>query len=74
MAVGLKAVQEEFNDMMEELRSFAEVMANKHNSLELDENGFYYVVASGPLEDIIPELEKQLKKLHRIYNERQRPA
>lgn len=63
---GLNSIQLDFNEEMNELRAFAEVMARKHNTLELDENGFFYVSAAGPLEEVIPVVEKQLEKLERI--------
>jgi hypothetical protein len=67
---GLHQVRTEFNEQLDEMMAFAEVMSQKQNSIELDENGFFYVTASGPLEEIIPTLRKQLEKLERIKNQR----
>jgi len=63
---GLYSIRRDFNDEMEELIAFAEVMARKHNTLELDDQGFFYVTATGTLEEVIPVVEKQLSKLERI--------
>lgn len=63
---GLHSARNDFNVEMDELIAFAEVMARKQNSLELDDQGFFYVTASGPIEEVIPTLEKQLEKLERI--------
>ena len=67
---GLEAAKLDFNEVMDELRAFAEVMARKQNSIELDEEGLFYTTACGPLEKIIPEVEKQLKRLQRIKEEK----
>ena len=63
---GLNAIKTEFNAEIEELIAYAEVMARKQNSVDLDEQGFFYVTATGPLEEVIPTMEKQLQKLERI--------
>jgi hypothetical protein len=67
---GLQAAQLEFTETMDELRAFAEVMARKQNSIDLDEDGFFYVTATGPIEVIIPIIEKQLEKLERIKRQK----
>lgn len=67
---GLHAVRSNFNEEMEEMLAFAEVMARKHNTLELDEDGSFYVTAAGPLEEIIPTLKSQLGKLERIKKQK----
>jgi hypothetical protein len=67
---GLEAAQVDMNEMMTELRAFAEIMAKKENSLEMDENGFFYLTASGPLEKIIPAVDALLLKLHRIKQQK----
>jgi hypothetical protein len=67
---GLEAAQMDFNEVMNELRAFAEVMARKANSLELDDDGFFYVTASGPLEEVIVVLNKHLEKLQRIKKQK----
>jgi hypothetical protein len=67
---GLQAAQLDFNETMTELTAFAEIMAQKQNTLELDEDGFFYVTAAGPIEDIIPVMEKQLEKLYRISKQK----
>jgi hypothetical protein len=68
---GLQAAQLEFDETMNELISFAEIMAQKQNTLELDEDGFFYVTAAGPIEEVIPVMEKQLEKLYRIRKQKQ---
>jgi hypothetical protein len=67
---GLNAAQLDFNETMTELRAFAEVMAHKKNSIELDEDGCFYVSASGPLEEVINTVQKHLERLKRINEER----
>ena len=63
---GLLQVRGDTNELLEEMIAFAEVMANKRNTLELDENGFFYCQSSGTLEDILPVMYKQIEKLERI--------
>lgn len=70
---GLNAAQMDMNEMLNELRAFAEIMARKQNSIELDEDGFFYVTAAGKLEEVIPTIEKQLERLKRINAERAAP-
>jgi uncharacterized NAD(P)/FAD-binding protein YdhS len=67
---GVEAAQMDFNEVMDELRAFAEIMSQKQNTLELDEDGYFYVTAAGPIEIIIPVVEKHLEKLKRIAAER----
>ena len=55
---GLHSVRNDFNVEMDELIAFAEVLARKQNALELDDQGFFYVTASGPIEEVIPTMEK----------------
>lgn len=69
-ARGLHAAQVEFNETIDELRAFIEVMARKTNSLDMDENGKFYIVAAGTIDEIIPALEAQLKKLERIKKQK----
>jgi hypothetical protein len=68
---GLQAAQLDFDETMNELISFPEIMAQKQNTLELDEDGFFYVTAAGPIEEVIPVMEKQLEKLYRIRKQKQ---
>jgi hypothetical protein len=70
LLAGLKAVKSDLNGELDELLAFAEVMARKHNTLELDEDGFFYCTAAGPIEEVIPVMEKQLSKLERIKKQR----
>lgn len=58
---------------MDELRGFAEILARKQNNIELDEDGLFYVTATGPLPDVIDTVEKQLIKLKRINDQRISP-
>ena len=70
---GLKAARADINEVMEELTAFAEVMARQQNTLEMDEDGFFYVTAGGPLNEIIPTLTKQLERLERIRKQKDAP-
>lgn len=63
---GLYCLRGDFNEELDEIISFAEVMAKKQTCIELDDHGSFYVSASGPLEEVIPALYKQLEKLERI--------
>lgn len=67
---GLQAAKVDLHETFEELIAFAEIMARKQNSLEMDEDGFFYVTAAGPLEEVIPVVHKQLEKLERIYKQK----
>ncbi len=67
---GLYSIRGDFNEELDEIISFAEIMARKGTCLELDENGSFYVSASGPLEEVIPALQKQLEKLERIKKQK----
>lgn len=68
--VGLRAAKRDNQEMLDEILAFAEVMAQKTNSVELDENGYFYTTAAGPLEEIIPVMKKQLEKLERIQKQK----
>lgn len=67
---GLHQMREDTNELLNEMIAFAEVMSQKRNTVELDENGFFYVTASGTLEEIIPVMYKQLEKLERIKTQK----
>lgn len=67
---GLHHIRRELNEELDEMLAFAEVMAMKQNAIELDENGFFYSTAAGPLDEIIPVLHKQIEKLERIKKQR----
>lgn len=67
---GLQGARLDLDSTFEELIAFAEVMARKQNSIELDEEGFFYVTACGPVEDVIPTMKKQLEKLERILKQK----
>lgn len=67
---GLKHVRGQFLEDMDELLAFAEVLALKQNSIELDENGMFFVTATGPLEQVIPIMYQQLEKLERIKEQK----
>lgn len=71
MANGLHHIRSDLNDQLDELLAFAEVMARKNNTLDLDENGFFYVTCSGTLEDIIPTMQRYLRRLERIKEEKE---
>lgn len=67
---GLEAAQLDFNEVMNELRAFAAVMARKSNSIEMDEKGFFYVTASGKVEEVIAVMHKQLDRLEKIKQQK----
>lgn len=67
---GLHQVRSEFNEQLDEMLAFAEVMSMKQNAIELDEGGVFYVTASGQLDEVIPILQAQTERLKRIRNER----
>ena len=67
---GLQAAKLDHDEMFTELIAFAEIMARKQNSVELDENGFFYVTACGPIEEIVTTVKKQLEKLERIQQQK----
>lgn len=67
---GLRAAKADFNESIDELTAFAEIMARKSNTLELDDDGMFYITASGTLEDIIATMENQLSKLKRIKHQK----
>jgi hypothetical protein len=68
---GLQATKVDFNEAMDEILAFAEIMSNKANSIELDENGNFYVTATGPIEVVIPIMHKQLERLERIQKQKE---
>lgn len=67
---GLHHVKKEFIENIDEMLAFAEVMALKTNCIEYDENGCYYVQASGPLEDVITIMYHQLERLERMKQQK----
>jgi hypothetical protein len=67
---GLHQIRSDFNEQLDEMLAFSEIMAMKQNAVELDENGFFYVTASGPIEEIIPIMYKQIEKLERIKKQK----
>lgn len=71
---GLEAAQLDFNETMMELRAFAEIMSRKTNTVEMDEDGSFYVTASGTLDEIIPTLYKQVHKLERIKEQKDKSS
>lgn len=67
---GLHHIRGSFNEEIDEMLAFAEVMARKQNAIELDEHGFFYVTASGPIEEIIPVMQQQIARLERIKKQK----
>lgn len=67
---GLAAAKLEYNETIDELLAFAEVLARKQNTLEMDENGFFYVTASGQIEEVIAALQLYSEKLQRIKKQK----
>jgi hypothetical protein len=70
---GLHHARKEFNENVDEMLAFAEVMALKQNCVELDENGVFYVSAAGTIDEVIPVMHAQLDRLKRIREERNNP-
>jgi hypothetical protein len=66
---GLHQVRSDFNEQLDEMLAFAEVMAMKQNSIELD-NDTWYVTAAGTLDEIIPVVYQQIERLERIRKQR----
>jgi hypothetical protein len=69
---GLHQIRKETNEQIDEILSFAEVMALKQNCVELDENGVFYVSSAGTIDEVIPVMHAQLERLQRIREERNR--
>jgi hypothetical protein len=67
---GLDQVQQDVNEVLNEARAFAEVLAMKQNSIEFDENGYFFVTSAGSLEEVIGVMQKQLEKLQRIKTQK----
>lgn len=67
---GLRAAKVDVNETMDELLAFAEVMANKGDAVEMDENGMFYTSATGDLEEVIYKLKLQLAKLERVKQQK----
>jgi hypothetical protein len=67
---GLQGAQLDFKETFEELIGFAEILANKRNTLELDEDGLFYSTATGNVDEMITILKDQLKKLERIKEQK----
>lgn len=60
----------EINEEMDELIAFAEIMSRQKNMVTLDQNGTFYAIASGDIDEVINVLEQQITKLKRIREER----
>lgn len=67
---GLQQIRHDSNELLDEAIAFAEVMAMKQNSIEMDEHGVFFVTASGSLEDVIPTMYKQLERLERLQKQK----
>lgn len=67
---GLHQIRGDFNEILNEAIAFAEVMAMKANCIEQDNNDTYYVLASGPIDEVITTLYKQIDKLERLKKQR----
>ena len=67
---GLQAAQFDLKETFDELLAFAEIMSRKSNTVELDENGFFYVTACGPIDEVISTMYKQIEKLERIQKQK----
>ena len=62
----LYGYKEQFIEDLNDLVNAAELIAQKENVLEMDEQGYFFVQATGKLEDIIPKLEDHIERLKRI--------
>lgn len=69
---GLHQIRSDTNGMLDEMIAFAEVMARKQNSLEMDGDQFY-VTAAGTLEEVIPTLRIFLDRLERMKKQKDQP-
>ena len=67
---GLHQIRADFNEQVDEMIAFAEIMSMKQNAIELDESGLFYVTATGPLEEVIPVMHHQLERLERIKKQK----
>jgi hypothetical protein len=63
---GVQHFRQELNEELDEMLTFAEVMARQGNMITVDENGVFYSTANGTLDEIISVLHQQLEKLERI--------
>jgi len=68
----LENTKKRMNEDMEELITGATLLAARPNYLTVDEMGYYHVQASGPIEEIIPALIKQVERLQRIKQQKER--
>lgn len=62
----LKGYQAEFNQQFDELIQAAEIVAQKSNIIEREDNGQFIVQATGSLNQVIDTLESMLRKLYKI--------
>ena len=72
MLAAIKAYKEQSAADYDELIAALEVLSGKRNTLELDEDGFFYVQAHGPIEDVIKGLEIHLKRLNNIKAQKEK--
>lgn len=70
---GLYCIRTELTEQIDELITFAEVMKLKQNCIEMDDNGYLYVTASGPVEEVITIMHSQLERLERIKRQKDNP-
>lgn len=66
----LESYKKQMNEDMDELIGGATLLSARPNYLTVDEHGYYHVQASGPIEEIIPALIKQVEKLQRIKQQK----
>mgnify|MGYP000217045918 CR=1 FL=1 len=59
----LSAYKDEFDQQFDELINAAELVARKHNTIEREDDGTYYIQATGKLDAVINTLEVMLNKL-----------
>lgn len=59
----LSAYRDEFIQQFDELINAAELLARKHNTIEREDNGTYFIQATGKLDAVINTLEVMLNKL-----------
>lgn len=62
----LSAYKLEFDQQFDELIQAAEIISKKTNVIEREDNGQFFVQATGNIEQVIDTLETMLRKLYKI--------
>ena len=64
--------KEQMDEDLNELIGAAHIIGSRPNYLTVDEHGYYHVQASGKMDEVILALEKQVEKLQRIRQQKER--